>query len=427
MPDRAASIAGTSVSGCASKLETHSDIEQSSSPYHSPSLGGSFIVFERDMSDNRNPSGGEDYLSPETTTNLTSKKTRQRGERIRMVHRYLNKEINETHQFSEESTKLLARIAKNARSVYVSSAKKRLQHLEWAAKTLTPPAFTLYVHLFRVDGEMKRLVDHLKPEEKPAKEKPTEASLLKSLEKMSERKKFQKLRNMANEMWEESEKERDKFNECALTLLDEVHHTKYERFIERQPQKIKKQELMSRPLAEIPFNTKERKLVEGLISLLMRTSESVARRSWPRISYPEQKDREKVKQVRRIRPKMQREERHLDQLRGRIELGWQDYVKTPYSGRISTQKLIDRVRALDEEVLGISLLPSTACIMRIHKIIRKTSGMEVRLSADDRCAMPSELMEEFEEALRTMDLYDDWRATNPPDSESFLDFLIKHS
>jgi hypothetical protein len=39
--------------------------------------------------------------------------------------------------------------------------------------------------------------------------------------------------------------------------------------------------------------------------------------------------------------------------------------------------------------------------------------------------MPAELKEEFEKQLRLMKLYDDWRATNPPDSDRFVDFMMK--
>jgi len=420
------SLVGTPVSGSSSKLETHGDLEPSSSPYHNPSPSGSFIVFERDMSDNCNPLDDEEDTIRETSNEINLKNQRKRDKRIRIVHRHLNKEIDETHQFSEESEKRLARIARIARYEYRASAEKRLKHLEWAAKTLTPVAFTPYVRMFRIDAEMSRLLEQLGAKEESNEGKSTEASILKSLAKMSESKKFRKLRELAIEKSREGQEERDTFDEWALTLLDEAHRTKYRGCIGKQPRKIKKQELMSRPLAEIPFNTAERKLVEGLLSLLMRTSESVARRPWPQISRSERQDRDKFKEIRRNRQAMERDERLLDQLRGRIELGWQNYVKTPFAGPSKTSVLIDKVRALDEDVLGFNLLPSTTCILAILKIIKNTSAMEVRLPAKDRCAMSSELMEDFEDALRTMDLYDDWRATNPPDSERFLDFLMAY-
>ena len=82
---------------------------------------------------------------------------------------------------------------------------------------------------------------------------------------------------------------------------------------------------------------------------------------------------------------------------------------------------------VDEEVVGIPLLPSTACIRHIIKIVNKVYPLEVRSSADKRCAMPSELKEEFRAQLRLKSLYDDWRATNPPDSECFSDYVPKNS
>jgi hypothetical protein len=322
-----------------SKLETHSDPGTSSSPYHNPSPpSGSFIVFKRDMSDDDDSSGSEDDSVSETPKGPSAKNIRKRAELIRMVHRYLNKEVDETHQFSEKTTYLLARIVRNARYDYRLSAKKRLQHLEWAAKTLTAAAFTPYVRLFGIDGQLKRLLSYLDPKGKHVEEKPTEAAILKSLEKLSEQKKFQKLRKLAGGMSEESEEERDAFNRWALTLLDEVWRPKFEHVIKTQPRKIKNRELMSRPLSEVPFNATERKLVEGLLSLLMRTSEFVAHRPWPQISQTEHRDKAKVKQVRKILRELKRDERLLDRLRGCLDLGWRNRVKTLSVGRLAAPK-----------------------------------------------------------------------------------------
>lgn len=167
---------------------------------------------------------------------------------------------------------------------------------------------------------------------------------------MSERKKCQELRKLASEMGGESKKAREKFNRWALTLLDEAQRPKFERAIKNQrsiDRKMKKLKLMSRPLAEAPLSTRERKLVEGLLSLLMRTSESIARRPWPQMAHPERKI--KSKQIRRAHQEMERDERLLDEMRGRIELGWSEHKKTPYASKLASAKLIDIVRALDKQ------------------------------------------------------------------------------
>lgn len=126
---------------------------------------------------------------------------------------------------------------------------------------------------------MQKFLSQLEQKEESGTE-PSKASILKSLKKMSERKKCQELRKLASEMGGESKKAREKFNRWALTLLDEAQRPKFERAIKNQrstDRKMKKLKLMSRPLAEAPLSTRERKLVEGLLSLLMRTSESIAR------------------------------------------------------------------------------------------------------------------------------------------------------
>lgn len=377
-----------------------------------------------DMSDDCNSSDDGSAI------NKTQKKVKSKKDnRIRAVHRYLGKSICEpTRRFSGDSKQNLARIARDARFRYRSSAKKRLQHLEWAAKTLTPPAFTYYVHLFRVDDQMQKLLSQLERKEKPisdtpVKAKPSQGSIIKSIRTMSEGRKFRKLRDLASEISGESKKERDTFNRWALTLLDEAHRTKFESFIKKQPRKMIKQGLMSRPLRDVPFSGPDRKLVNRLLALLMRTSESVARRPWPQMVHPERKT--KSKQVRRAHHQMESDERLLDELRGRIELGWPDYTKTPYAGGLSNAKLIDKIRALEEEVLGITMLPSKTCIKRIIDIVNETYPRKDRISAKRRHALPEKIKKEFKKKLHLMYLYDKWRATNPPDSERFSDVLTK--
>lgn len=40
--------------------------------------------------------------------------------------------------------------------------------------------------------------------------------------------------------------------------------------------------------------------------------------------------------------------------------------------------------------------------------------------------MPDQLLEEFEDHLHMIDVYDDWRATNLIDSERLSDYLMEH-
>jgi hypothetical protein len=393
---------------------------------HSPSPSGSFIKFEHDMSGDHKPLADEDDSPSETRIETRSKTTRKRSERIRAVHHHLNKEVDETHELSEEAKRRLTRIAKTARYECRSSAKKRLKHLQWAARTLTAAAFTPYVRLFNVDGQVTRLIRRMELDQQPVGEGPNEAFILKLLEKLSARERYRVLRTLATGMSEEGKVARDNFNMWALTLLDEAWHPKFERVIKEQQalyQKTKAQKLPSRPLAEVPFDTTERDLVEGLLSLLMRVSESVARRAWP--EKPQHASKDMAKEIRKIHWEMKRDEGFLDSMRARIEIGWRDYVKARQVHRLSTPDLIDKVRALDEKVLGMPLLPSKLCILHIIDIVNKGCPVKNSPPASDRCAMPAELLKEFEENLHMRDVYDEWRATNPPDSELFWDTAVE--
>jgi len=366
------------------------------------------------------------------------KSTIHKPGRFYKVHRYLgNKHKTKPSRISEHSKTYLARIAHDERYRYRSSAKMRLQHLRSALEILEPGAFARYVHLFGVDEPMQALLDQLDPVEEPVKKKKTKAQMLRLVKKLSEDKKFKYLRNLAWKMSDASKEERDTFNDWALTLLDDVWRPEFQRVINQHPfgdPKKKQLELMNRPLTKVPFSTKERKYVEGLLSLLMRTSESVARRPWPQKElcsfddpHARPDDEAKANQVRKIRQGMEKDEHCLDELRKRIEHAWPDHNKDLGVHRLSITDLIDRVRALDEEVVGIPLLPSTACIKYIIKIVNKAYPLEVRSPADKRCAMPSDLKKEFRARLRRMSLYDNWRATNPPDSECFSDYVPKNS
>jgi hypothetical protein len=163
---------------------------------HSLSPSGSAIKSEHDMSDEYNSSGGDDSSddgAPVSKTQKSAKKhkptknsksqkkakleaARKQNNRMHVVHRFLGKEICTRHKrLSELSKHHLTRIADDARYRYRSSAKKRLQHLKIAAKTLKPAALTRYVRLFRADNEMQRLIRRLEPEEEPVKEKPSQA------------------------------------------------------------------------------------------------------------------------------------------------------------------------------------------------------------------------------------------------------------
>lgn len=373
----------------------------------------------------------------DSVSQITLKSTIHKPGRFYRVHRYLGNEHKQSRsRISEHSKQYLTRIAEDAQYRYRSSAKKRLQHLQSALKILKPGAFTRYIHLFGVDKPMQALVDQLEPAEEPVKKKPTKAKILRLIKKMPEGKNFKHLRNLAWKMSDESKEERDSFNTWALTLLDNVWRSEFKRVIKQQPfgdPKKKQLELMSRPLAEVPFSKKERKYVEGLLSLLMRTSESVARRPWPQkelcsFDDPQARPEDEVKarQVRTTRQNMEKDERYLDELRGRIEHVWPDHNKDRGTRRLSITSLVDNVRALDEEVVGIALLPSTACIKHILKTVNRTYPMEDRSSAVKRYAMPPKLKKEFRSQLRRMRLYDDWRATNPPDSERFSDYVLKN-
>jgi len=360
MSDRADFLAGIAASGYGSMYEIYGDFGTFSGPYPDPSPPhGSFGASYHDMLGDYNSS--DDDFSMFGTHNKAKSKE---DNRIHAVHRYLGKPICEpTQRFSADSTQNLARIARDARFRYRSSAKKRLQHLEWAAKTLHPAALTHYVHLFRVDHQMDELLGQSEHKEELTGERSVKAKLSQD----------------------------------------------------------SKQKLMSRPLRDVPFNGTDRKLVEGLLSLLMRISESVARRAWPQLVFSE--PQVKLDQVRRARHEMERDELLLDELRGRIELGWPDYIKSDHAGGLSNTELIDKVQALQEEVLGIALLPSETCIKRIINIVNKTYPRKDRISHKKHHAMPAKIKEQFKKKLHLMYLYDKWRATNPPDSERFSDVV----
>jgi hypothetical protein len=56
-------------------------------------------------------------------------------------------------ELSEDSKQNLVRIADEARSEFGTSADKKVKHLEWAAKTLTPNGYAHYVRLVDIDHE----------------------------------------------------------------------------------------------------------------------------------------------------------------------------------------------------------------------------------------------------------------------------------
>jgi hypothetical protein len=97
---------------------------------HSPSPSGSFIEFEHDMSDDHKPLADEHDSPSETGRETRSKNTRKQSERMRKVHQYLKKEMDETHELSEEAKRRLIRLAKTARYECRLSAKKKLKHLQ---------------------------------------------------------------------------------------------------------------------------------------------------------------------------------------------------------------------------------------------------------------------------------------------------------
>jgi hypothetical protein len=451
MSDRAYFRAGFAASGYDPVNGTYGTHGMFGGLYPNPTPSNFFDVPDYDMSNDDNSSSFEDSsdvedssddeISVSTTQNKRKmKKANARSMKvskfsltalepssgaiermIRMVHRYLNKDIGEVpYQLSEESKQNLARIARDARFEYRSCAKERLKHLEWAAKTLTTTALTPYVRLFRVDKQVETLLGKLEREADSVKENSRKASLLESFKTMSEAKKFKELVKLTGEMSGESKEARDSFNNWALTQLDGVWCPRFRAVIENQPfpaQQKKPMDLLSRPLAEVPFNKRERRLVEGILVLLMRVCESVACRPWPQIPSCSnhdlsKEDQVKVDQIQKIRLQMKREEDLLDMLRGLIEIGWPRRIDTQID-RCATTDLIDDIRTVDAKVNGLPLLPSTACMQRIVDIANETYLMKSRSPTDLYCAMPSELMLDFEQKLHLKAVYDKWRATEP--------------
>jgi hypothetical protein len=147
MSDRADFLAGIAASGCGSMYGIYGDFGTFSGPYPDPSPPGKFFdTSDYDMSDGHNSSDGEgssDDDDPKFKTQKTSKSRKkskarkeskllkgrkrerkmakriQRGNSIRVLHRYLGKKICETHiQIPEESVQYLARIATDAHYRY---------------------------------------------------------------------------------------------------------------------------------------------------------------------------------------------------------------------------------------------------------------------------------------------------------------------
>ncbi|CAD0111641.1 unnamed protein product [Aureobasidium uvarum] len=386
--------------------------------------------------------------------------------RNRLISTYLGKDVSKDFsKLSEESKQNLVRISFEARTQTGESTEKQLKHLKWAATTFSTAALSYYVRVFKIDKRMRKQMNQPEQEEEPVKEELSEAAKIESIETLDQRRRFQVLIQLAEEKKHEDKDARESFNRWSLAQLDGLWGPRFTKVIQNQPyrdQKKKLRALLNRPLSEVPFNATERRLVQELLSLLMRISESIARQPWPerpttsidtlnpeqrrasRIFYktgkvieqrgepmsledlqvlsPEEKLA--VQTFQKEWKEMKQEDNLLDELRKRIEKSWPHGSRGGVE-RLGIEELIDYVRLIDEKVMGISLLPSTDCIHHIIKISERTWLMESRSSADNGCTMPAELLKEFDDNLYMKDVYDHWRDTNPPDSERLLDFVME--
>ncbi|KAH0364688.1 hypothetical protein KCU65_g6618, partial [Aureobasidium melanogenum] len=460
MSDRADFLAGIAASGCGSQFGIYGDFGTFDGPYPDPSpTRGAYEIFDCDMSGDSYPSGSEDHSHDDAPTLKTShnrnlgKKTSRRakkkaerragrmfisGERMtkaetrkhRLISSYLGKEVGKDYRkLSTESKQNLLRNSKEAHAELRDSTEEKLKHLQWAASTFTTAALSYYICVFQIDERMQKQLDQPDQKEEPLEEELSEAARIESIPTLSQRDRFLVLMKLADEKKHEDKEAREASNKWSLSQLDEMWGKRFSKFIQAQPYKVQKKkprDLMTRPLSVVPFNTAERRLVEGLLSLLMRVSESVARRPWPQMPMswkqaltPE--DELTVQAFQKSWKEMKQEDNLLDGLRKRIEKGWPHDFKGSVD-RLSVETLINKVRRIDEKILGIPLLPSTDCIQNILKIVDQTYLMESRSPDDTHCTMPAELLEEFNDNLHMNDVYDEWRATNPPDSERLSDF-----
>lgn len=490
MSDRADFLAGIAASGCGSPFGIHGDFGTFSDPYPDPSPPGKVLdSFDYDMSDDYYPFGGEDYLdadsytlrAPETNkpnkpalkrkrkaahakriSKIKKSSTKKKKPNSPMIHRHLDQDLTKITLLSEDLRENLARMARKAREEFGECTEKKFEHLEWAGAILTPSAYTYYVHIVGVDKEMQRQLSHLERKDQPVdesavkeesvdedihfelvcrlavKDEPGEKQLIKKdpvdeisikNEPVDEISNFEELVYdipIGNERVEEqSNTETHDVFPIKEELLGIVTHK-----LAKQGRKQKKKALLRRPLSKLPFNATERRLVEGLLSLLMRVSESFARQPWPKVPKWSEELRANLveRRARRLKMQIRRQakaaERFLNGLRKLIEKNWSHEVGAR-TARMPVQNLIEKVRCLDKEVLGIPLLPSTECIHRIVKIIDATYLVESRSADDNHCIMPAHLIREFDKNLCMRDVYDAWRATYPPDSERLSDFMTQ--
>ncbi|KAG9739215.1 hypothetical protein KCU73_g9535, partial [Aureobasidium melanogenum] len=464
MSDRADFLAGIAASGCGSQFGIYGDFGTFSGPYPDPSPpSGAYEIFDHDMSGDSSPSGSDDHSCDDAPTLKTphkrklgkkvtrraKKKAERRAERMfisgermtkaetrkhRLISSYLGKEVVKDHRkLSPESKQNLLRISKEAHAELRDSTEEKLKHLKWAASTFTTAALSYYLRVFQIDERMQKQLEQPNQKEEPLEVELSEAAKIESIKSLSQRDRFLVLIKLADEKKHEEKESREAFNKWSLSQLDEMWGNKFSKVIQAQPykdQKRKQRNLMSRPLSAVPFNTAERRLVEGLLALLMRVSESVARRPWPQMPMswkqaltPE--DELAVRAFQKSWKEMKQEENLLDGLRKRIEKGWPHDFKGSVD-RLSLGELINQVRLIDDKIMGIPLLPSAECIQNIIKIVDQTYPMESRSSDDTHCTMPAELLEEFNDNLYMKDVYDEWRATDPPDSERLSDFAMEH-
>ncbi|KAG9594634.1 hypothetical protein KCU77_g3572, partial [Aureobasidium melanogenum] len=454
MSDRANSLASIAASGCGSPFGIHGDLGSFSGPYPDPSPpGGVFGISDYDMSDDYYPSSGEDYFDADNSTSKAPAKddssrsapkkkkkptanakeeskvkkssTKRKKPNSPMTHRHLDQDPTKITPLSEDLRENLARA------------------------TLTPAAYTYYVHIIGVDKEMQRQLSHLEREEDSVneaavkeesidevdvkeepvdevavKEEPVETSgdgasdfeidhepaeagkKVKSgrAKRKLNRKKVEELTQMMIKKKYESREARVSFQNWALTQLDIRWHRRFQKLMHKHDflasdsrledmkteagRKKQRVELLSRPLSEVPFNTAERRSSTKIVE------------------------------------EMRSEEHLLNALRKLIEKNW-PYKPQGCAKHIPIKDLIKKVRKIEENILGISLLPSTDCVYRIIMIVNATYRIETRSPGDEHCAIPTDLAEEFEQSLYMKDVYDTWRATNPPDLERLKDFMMR--
>ncbi|KAH0263764.1 hypothetical protein KCU91_g12504, partial [Aureobasidium melanogenum] len=298
MSDRADFLAGIAASGCDSQFGIYGDFGTFSGPYPDPSPpGGVFGISDYDMSDNSYPSGSEDHSQDAAPTLKTPRKRKLGKKTSRRAKKKAERpqaDLELSGQGSRQRLqKALNRVetespshSKEAHAELRDSTEEKLKHLKWAASTFTSAALSYYIHVFQIDERMQKQLEQPNQKVESLEEELSEAAKIESIKTPSQRDRFLVLIKLADEKKHEDKEAREGFNKWSLSQLDETWGNRFSKVIQAQPykdQKKKQRDLVSRPLSAAPFNTAERRLVEGLLAILMRVSESVARRPWPQM------------------------------------------------------------------------------------------------------------------------------------------------